>query len=203
MARRALAVGAAALAGIAVSAVQPGEARAPGVTITMWPDTVVYGGASRVAGRVSPQATNDPVVLEVRLHGTASFKPVATVEPAGDGRWHYRVEPTVESLFRAQHGSLQSRIARVRVRPRVTLRYVRGVFAVRVVAARSFRGRKVLFQRRGESGWRTLRTVVVRERPTRFRVHFARPARVRAHLPRRATLPGYLAGWSRAVTVSR
>jgi hypothetical protein len=183
--------------------VVPARAAAPTVTIAASPRIVVYGQAARLSGTVTEQVIGEQVLVLVRPRGARSFEPVASVEPSARGRWTTRLEPTIGTAVRASYAEATSATLTVRVRPRVSLRFRGGVFSVRVIAARSFRGRRALFQRRGPRGWRTLRRLVLADRPRRFSAAIPTPARVRVFVPLRRAVPGYASGWSKTVLVRR
>ncbi|HEX2288061.1 MAG TPA: hypothetical protein VHH31_04830, partial [Gaiellaceae bacterium] len=90
-------------------------------------------------------------------------------------------------------------------RPRVAFRRIgRARFVTRVVAARSFRGRKVKFQRRTSAGrWVTVKRVRLKRRSAAtFRTRLRRGT-FRIVMSVNQAGPGYLAGISRTIVYRR
>jgi hypothetical protein len=94
----------------------------------------------------------------------------------------------------------------IAVRPLVVFRRVgRARFTTRVIAARSFAGRKVKLQRLTSRGWITVKRVRLTRRSARtFRVQLRRGRSVlRVAMSVNQAGPGYLAGFSRTIVFRR
>lgn len=174
------------------------------VTIGTAKRVVVYGARVRVSGVVRNQA-GAPVVVSIRRYAEPSFAPVSNSTSDANGVWSFTFEPTVLSQLQARSGEGVSRVVTVRVKPRLTLTRRRGALFAQAVAAGSFRGRHVWFQRRSKEGrWRSLRKVVLDDPPRRFQVRLPRGAsRVRISLSRRQAGPGYEPTVSRVLVLRR
>jgi hypothetical protein len=163
------------------------------LTIRSSKPVVVYGEQVRVSGVLRDRAAGTGVTVYLRRHGEGGFSPVKIAETSAGGAWSFSFEPTVNSWLEARSGELTSRPVTVRVRPRLTLRRRGEILFAQAVAARSFRGRHVWFQRRSSRGlWHSLRKVVLDDPPRRFRARLPRGlSRVRVSLPRVQAGPGY------------
>jgi hypothetical protein len=175
------------------------------LTIAPSKSVIVYGERVLVAGMLREQPPGTPVLVGIRRHGERSFVPVGNQELRPDGMWRFSFEPTILSELRAQSGEFLSRVVTIRVRPRLTLTRWQGALYAQAVAARSFRGRHVWFQRRSKEGrWRSLRKVVLDDPPRRFLVELPKGvSRVRVSLARRQAGPGYEPTVSRALVLRR
>jgi hypothetical protein len=184
-----------------------GAATAQSSQLTIAPSKrfIVYGERVVVAGTLRDRPAGTPVLIGIRRHGERNFLPVGNQEVASDGAWRFSFEPTIFSELRAQSDELLSRIVTVRVKPRLTLTRRRGGLYAQAIAARSFRGRHVWFQRRSKQGrWRSLRKVVLDDPPRRFGVELPRGvSRVRVSLGRRQAGPGYEPTVSRVLVLRR
>jgi hypothetical protein len=175
------------------------------LTIAPSKPVVVYGDRVLISGTLREQPAGTPVIVAIRRHGERSFAPVANQELGSSGTWRFSFEPTVSSELQARSGEFLSRIVTVRVKPKLTLRRRSGGLFAQAVAARSYRGRHVWFQRRSKQGrWRSLRKVVLDDPPRRFRVVLPQGiSRVRVSLPRRQAGPGYEPTVSRVLILRR
>jgi hypothetical protein len=148
------------------------------------------------------------VVVFAQRWSSGSFFAVATVLTDVGGTWSLRVRPRIATTYKAVWSGSPSGTVTIGVRPAVSLRPLgRLRFATHVTGARSFRGRIVQLQRhRLDGSWAT----VARVRLNRSSNAIFHPLR----LPRgRSTLRvaisvnqaggGYLAGYSRWVTIRR
>jgi hypothetical protein len=186
-----------------------GAASAPGqstpLTIRSAEPVVVYGEVVHISGALRGQPEGTQVTLYLRRHGESTFSPVSVVVTDERGAWSFAFEPTMRTSIEARSGELTSSTLTLRVRPRLTLRRRgEGLFA-RAVAARSFRGRHVWFQRRSSRGaWRSVARVVLDDPPRRFEARLPRGvSRVRVSLPRSQAGPGYEPAVSRSLLLRR
>lgn len=174
-----------------------GAVSAPGqptpLTIRSDEPVVVYGEVVHISGVLRGRPEGTQVTLYLRRHGESTFSPVSVVVTDERGAWSFAFEPTMRSTIQARSAELTSSTLTVGVRPRLTLkRRGEGLFA-RAVAARSFRGRHVWFQRRSSRGvWRSVARVVLDDPPRRFQARLPPGvSRVRVSLPRGQAGPGY------------
>ena len=184
----------------------PATAQSEPPTIATSKRVVVYGARLQVSGTLPDQPAGTPVIVAVRRHGESRFTPVFTGPSVrGNGAWRFTFKPTVSSQLQARSGESVSRIVTVRVKPKLTLRRRGAVLFAQVVAARSFKGRHVWFQRRSKQGrWRSLRKVLLDDPPRRFRVDLPQgESRVRVSLSRRQAGPGYEPALSRVLILRR
>ncbi len=178
-----------------------------GVTLATPALRVVYGRGLMLSGLVPVRRAGELVTLFAQTYGEGSPRSIATVLTAADGTWRYLAKPRIQTSYLASWNGSRSAASVVAVRPAVSLRRTAtGRLATRVVGARSFAGRVVQLQRRSSTGrWVTIKRVQLNRRSA---------ALFRATLPRgRSTLriamsvnqagSGYLAGFSRTITVRR
>ena len=186
-----------------------GAVSAPGqptpLTIGSAERVVVYGKVVHISGALSGRPEGTQVTLYLRRHGESTFRPVSVVVTDERGAWSFAFEPTMRSTIEARSGGLASPSLTVRVRPRLTLKRRGESLFAHAVAARSFRGRHVWFQRRTARGvWRSVTRVVLDDPPRRFRAGLPRGvSRVRVSLPRGQAGPGYEPAVSRSLLLRR
>jgi hypothetical protein len=186
-----------------------GAGSAPGqpapLTIRSAEPVVVYGKVVHISGVLRGRPAGTQVTLYLRRHGESAFRPVSVVVTDERGAWSFAFEPTMRSMIEARSGELTSPALTVRVRPRLTLKRRGESLFAHAVAARSFRGRHVWFQRRSRRGvWRSVTRVVLDDPPRRFRAGLPRGvSRVRVSLPRGQAGPGYEPAVSRSLLLRR
>jgi hypothetical protein len=180
-------------------------AQSQALTISASSRVVVYGDRVRISGVLENNQPGTPVTVFIRRSGEAAFVPVNNSPIDARGAWSFTFEPTIRSSLQARSGETVSPTVIVRVKPRLTLSRRRGALYAQAVAAESFRGRHVWFQRRSAEGrWRSLRKVVLDDPPRRFRAKLpAGVSRVRVSLPRRQAGPGYEPATSRVLVLRR
>jgi hypothetical protein len=178
-----------------------------GISITAHARRVVHGRRVMLAGVVPGRPVAQPVTVLARPFGTSSTVAVATVFTDAAGVWRYLARPRIQTSYQATWSGIASRSIVIGVRPLVRLRRVgRARFHVRVIAAKSFWGRRVTLRRRTASGrWATVRRVRLNRRSARtFRVGLRRrTARLRIVMSVNQAGPGYLAGISRTIVYRR
>jgi hypothetical protein len=190
-----------ALAAAAVAA----RGQSADLTIATSKRVIVYGDRVQVSGVLRNRAAGTAVIVALRRQGEADFAPVGNSAIDANGAWSFAFDPTVLSQVQARSGQVATRIVTVRVKPRLTLTRRRGALFAQAVAARSFRGRHVWFQRRSKQGrWHSLRKVVLDDPPRRFRARLPEGvSRVRVSLSRRQAGPGYEPAVSRVLMLRR
>ena len=155
-----------------------------------------------LSGELSSATAGQTVeVLATSTTGGEAATSVASTTTTAGGEFRVAVRPTVGTIYRVRWGTTMSGRVKIGVRPRIGLGVVsvaRGVFTAKATAQRSYAGRVVWFQRRGQFGqWVSLKRVRLDELGrARFQATAAegRLARARVHdarrRPGRATWPG-------------
>jgi plastocyanin len=127
---------------------------------------VVYGGRSTLSGQLSLGLADQNVELfGNECGGAPSFTRVTTLSTASGGSYTLAVQPRRNTTYQTRFRSSSSTQTLVKVRPRVTLiKLAPRKFRVTVLAADSYAGRFVLFQRFSvtQQRWITVRSVVLR-----------------------------------------
>jgi hypothetical protein len=176
-----------------------------GMALNAHAQRVVYGRAVVLSGLVPTGRAGEKVTLYAQEFGSGSPAAIASIVTGGGGAWTYLARPKIMTSYLADWNGLTSRTTLVGVRPRVRFRRIgRARFVVRVVAARSFRGRKVKFQRRTSAGrWVTVKRVRLNRRSAAtFRTRLRRGT-FRIVMSVNQAGPGYLAGFSRTIVFRR
>jgi len=181
------------------------------VTLNTSVSTVVYGGFVILSGTVASGRAGDQVtVLSERFDQTV-FSGVAAVTTGNGGYWTYSAQPTARTTYEASANNGTSSPIVVSVSPAVYLTVNRtGTLSTRVVGAVSFASHVLQLQRLSHGLWVTWKHV---------RLSDSARATFSTSLPKGRTAirmaigpfvlginqaaPGYLAGFSRAVTYVR
>jgi hypothetical protein len=179
----------------------------PPLTLATSSGTVVLSGGVMLSGRVASGRSNESVVVFAQPFASGSFSAVATVLTDAGGAWVLRVRPRILTAYKSVWSGNTSATVTINVHPAVSLRALgRLRFATHVTGTRSFAGRVAQLQRRRLDGsWVTI---------ARARLNRASNAVLHPRLRRgRSTLriafsvnqagPGYLAGFSRSITIRR
>lgn len=178
------------------------------VTLNASSSEVVYGGALTLTGTVANAQPGDQVSVRVEPYDRSSFAGVGQTVTGAGGTWELRVTPAVRSTYEAVANGGTSSPTVVSVSPAVALSVARtGRLSTTVVAATSFASHVLQLQRLNGGLWVTWKHVLLDARST---------ATFFTQLPRgRTTIrmaigpfvvginqsaPGYLAGYSRAVS---
>ena len=146
---------------ITVNAGPPGSV----LSLTATPKVVVYGGHSTLSGQLATGLPNQKVDIFAEECGAASFTKLTTVTTTTGGAYTFAVQPRRNTTYEARAAkALSSTQVLVKVRPKLTLRKLATrKFRVTLLAADSYAGKFVLFQRyRSSTGrWITVRSVVL------------------------------------------
>jgi hypothetical protein len=181
--------------------------RTAGVTLGARASTVVYGRGVLLSGRVPSTQPCQQVTVFGQRFGVGSPRAIAIVLTEAGGGWRFLARPAIQTSFSASWNGLTSSSTVVGVRPAVRFRRVgRARFWTRVVAARSFAGRRVKLQRRTVDGrWVTVKRVRLnRHSAAVFRVRLRKgTSRLRVVISINQAGPGYLAGISRTIVYRR
>src|SRR5213078_3050904 len=186
-----LAMLAALIVATPVAAADPSKS----VTISASRLAVVYGQTVTLDGKISTPQSGQKVDVLARPFGLSTLSELSTTETMYQARWTSETSPTVV----------------VRVRPAITLAAVRfhgrvGTFVTSAIAAREFAGDFVLVQRLTSFGPVTLKRVFLNSNSTaRFNLRFRHRVRtnIRVVMPTVSAAPGYIAGFSRMLSIRR
>jgi plastocyanin len=187
------------------------------VTQTASPTLVVYGATVTLSGAVSSKRSGETVTIFAQPYGQASFAAVGSAISGSDGRWSYLVKPKLRTVYEArwkpatQGTTATSSRAAVRVRPQVGFRVKASsgrvvTFFTKARGVRSFAGKFVYFQRKNAFGqWVSIKKVTLTSTSSAtFRVRLpSGRSRVRVFMPATQAGPGYVAGISRTLTLTR
>ncbi|MDP8911808.1 MAG: hypothetical protein M3M94_07075, partial [Actinomycetota bacterium] len=170
------------------------RAPARAVTLSAALPVVVYGASVRLAGAVSSRRAGESVTV---AH-------TGRIRTRARGIWNSFVRPRFSRGYRAHWRGVTSETVAIRVRPRVTLAARGRALFVRVAAARSFAGRRVVLQRLDRGRWRAVERAVLGTRSTaRFRTRGSSGDVLRVVLPRSQAVRGYVAGFSSVAVLGR
>jgi phosphodiesterase/alkaline phosphatase D-like protein len=179
----------------------------PPLTLATSTATVVLSGSAMLSGKVSTARSNESVAVFAQRYASGSFVAVATVLTDSGGAWSLRVRPRIATTYKAVWSGNTSPTVTIGVHPAISLRALGKLrFATHVTGAHSFAGRVVQLQRRRLNGsWLT----IARARLNKSSNAVFRPKLGRGRTTLRIAFSvnqaggGYLAGFSRAITVRR
>jgi len=140
------------------------------LTLTARPTVATYGSTAAVAGVLSTAAAGQKVDILAQPCGENAAKVVGTATTTTGGNFAYQAQPTLGTSYQARYKgttTVTSSAAAVSVRPVVVLkRNGAHRFTTQVVAAQSFVGKAVLFQRwvKVRHRWTTVKTVFLGKR---------------------------------------
>jgi hypothetical protein len=177
------------------------------VTISAARRIVVFGHRVVLSGTIVNGQANQQVVVFAGRFGTTSFVAAATTLTGTSGAWSLAVRPSIRTTYKASWNGSASAPLTIAVRPAVSIRRLTvNRFATHVAPAARFRGRIVQLQRRrGDGRWVT----IARKRLSSFSSAVFRPNLRRGTSTLRVAIsvnqagPGYLAGFSRTLTIRR
>jgi plastocyanin len=192
---------------VTVTKTTPPPPGAGSVTLAASSLQVVFGGTVTLSGAVSNKKAGETVSVLAQAFGSSSFTSIANVTTGTGGSWSYTAKPTIGTGYQAKWKNATSSTATVGVRPLVAFHVLtRGRFSTKVVAARSFAGRFVQFQRRSSLGqWVTIKRVLLNTSSAAvFRATLPRgTSSLRIAISVNQAGPGYLAGISRTIVFRR
>jgi len=134
------------------------------LSLTPTPRSVRYGARSTLSGRLATGLANQKIDVFAKECGAAAFAKLGTATTVADGMYTFTVQPRKHTTYEARSRVLASTQELVKVRPRVTLRKLAPRrFRVTVLAADSYAGKVVLFQRYSSTQrrWVRVRAVVL------------------------------------------
>src|SRR5438093_10034906 len=173
---------------------------APGSTLSLTavPKVALYGRSATLTGQLASGQANQKVDIFTQECGAPALAKLTTVTTETGGAYTLSVQPRRNTTYQARFRSSSRSQVLERVRPKVALRKLAPRrFRVTVLAADSYAGKFVLFQRYSvvKRRWITIRSVLLRAgsslttpiNPTRvstvtFRAKIRVRLRVRAYL---------------------
>jgi hypothetical protein len=201
-----------AVAALAAALGATAGAQGGGVSIAARPATAPSFGPITLFGQIASSAANEPVTVEVRECGLQSYgyRGVLSVDTEAGGRWTTPYYPGITASLRASWNNQTSPAITVKQSARLLIRKVpakRNTFEISISGKLGFWHRRVLFQQRVGSRWKTLKNVLLTEQggvgsqgiiwtSARFKASVPRGKLVRAVLPASQAKPCYLAGTS-------
>jgi hypothetical protein len=178
------------------------------VTLSAHPTVMNYGSTTTLAGVLSTSAASEKIDILGQRCGDNAAKVFGTATTTAGGNFSFQTQATQTTSYRARYkapsGPVSSALVRVSIRPIVVLkRNAAHRFSAQVIAAQSFVGKAVLFQRwvQAKHRWNTVKTVFLGVRAavstplagsTVSTVTFG--ARLRSGLSVRVVLPSGQAG---------
>jgi hypothetical protein len=180
---------------------------APPLSLAASPTTVILGRPVMLSGKVASGRPDETVAVFAQRFAGGSFVALATVLTDPGGTWALRVKPTIGTTYKSVWSGFTSPTVTVAVRPAVSLRMpARNTFVAHVAAARSLAGRTVQLQRHLLDGrWVTISRARLNGRSNAIFHPKLRRGRstLRAAISVNQAGGGYLAGFSRAITIRR
>ncbi len=144
-------------------------APAPAISLQSVPRVVTYGGSVTLSGQLSNGQTGQTLTVLAMECGSTAFKQVTTTMTTANGAYTVSVRPVKNTTYQLRLRNSRSAGVLVKVRPKLALRKLsRGRYSVKALAAESFAGKAVLFQRyvRLTGRWITVKTVLLKAGPT-------------------------------------
>jgi plastocyanin len=178
----------------------------PAVSIGASLPIIVYGQTVTLSGVVSTHQAGQSVALYAQPYPQGSLAQITTVLTGAGGVWSYIVKPTILTSFQARWKGNASQVISVGVQPKIAFSKGRVRFATRVTAATSYAGHSVYVQRLSRFGeWVKVAKIKLGKRSGRyFTLRLPRGvSRLRVFMTVNQAGPGYLAGYSRVLTVRR
>jgi hypothetical protein len=202
-----LAMLAALIVATPVAAADPNKS----VSISASKAVVTYGQNITLTGKISTPQSGQKVDVLAKPFGLSTLSALSTVETSATGNWEFQTKPTIETTYQARWTSEVSPALDVKVRPMITLARVRfhgriGTFATSAIAAREFAGDSVIVQKLTSFGPITLKRVVLNgNSEAKFSLRFRHRVRtnIRVVMPTLQAAPGYIAGFSRVLSIRR
>jgi plastocyanin len=191
-----------------------------GVSLTAAPRALTYGHTTTVSGTLSTGQANQKVDVLAQACGETAAKVVATATTTTGGVYTYTAQPALMTSYQARFKpatgpAVTTSAINVSIRPTVALkRLARNRFSTQVIAAQSFVGKAVAFQRyvTARKRWTTVKTVFLGTRAAAatplagttvssvtFRAKLPSGLRVRTVLPPGQAAPCYLASKSATI----
>jgi len=175
-------------------------APAPSISANVSTFRVLYGSWLTLTGSISTKQAGEKVTIEGQAYGSGKTN-LGTATTAADGSWSFRVKPSIQTSYDALWNGATSRSLTVGVMPLVTFHIITHKrFSTRVVAARSFAGKIVKFQRLSGNRWMTIKRVRLGANSSAiFRSKLNQSSSLRIAFSVNQAGAGYLGGVSRTL----
>ncbi len=192
-------------------------APAPAISLTAAASRtlVVYGATVTLSGTTSSKRSGETVTIFAQPYGAAAPAALGSAMTEGGGSWSFLVRPKLRTSYEARWKpgatTATSSPVTVRVRPQVLFRVKAAsgrtvTFFTKARGVRSFAGKVVYLQRRNAFGqWVILRKATLTSTSAvTFKARLPKGrSRVRMFMPKAQAGPGYLAGISRTLSLTR
>jgi hypothetical protein len=163
----------AAVALLAVPAVQAAKPEAKNVTIAPNTATIKFGGTATLTGKLggSNNSSRTVTLQEDPAPFEGNFSNAGSTTTNASGDWTFAVKPTENTRYRARSGNAESKTIDINVRPAITLTLSDRTPAVgqRVrffgQLCPEHDGTAVALQRRVGTQWRTLKSTTLKDIP--------------------------------------
>ena len=178
----------------------------PAVSIGASLPILTFGDSAHVSGQVSSQKSGEKVTVYAQPLGQLSPVLIATLLTGTNGVWDTVVNPLWLTSYQAHWKSTVSSTVGIAVRPKIAFSVSKRYGAVKVKAARSMAGRKVLLQRFTRfHQWITFKRIILgRNSGKVFRLRLKRGRwTLRVFMSYNQAGLGYLDGYSRTLVVRR
>jgi hypothetical protein len=160
----------AALALLAVPAVNAQKPEPKNITIGPNTGTIKFGGAVTLSGKLTGNNNSGrAVTVEEDPFPFSTFSNAGTTTTNASGDWTFAHKPTVNTRYRARSGNAESKTVDVLVRPAITLKLSDSTPAVGQLVRFSGQlcpehdGTAIALQRRFGKTWRTVRSPVLKD----------------------------------------
>ncbi len=201
-----------------VTVTKPTSVGAP--TLASTKQKVIYGGSVVLSGKVPTAKAGDKIILRAEVvtpTGTKQTSVIAETTTTSGGEFTFTVVPSAQSTYTATWQmtvatTSTSPAVTVKVAPRIGVGIVRMVgryvtFSTKATSALPYAGRSVYIQRKNAFGqWISLKQVVLKSSTIATRSTVRLPkglSRIRVLMPVGQVGPGYVAGISRTLLISR
>ena len=187
-------------------------AKALTASLTVTPNTVVYGRKVTLAGTLASHQAGQSLQVMGQQCGASASTQLGTVTTGTGGAFSFSTQPLKQTAYSVKAKNLVSSAVTVKVKPRLRLAKVaRHRYALRVFAADSFAGKRAVFQRYRPAlkRWVAVKRVLLKANSTgvaptvitsaKFRARIAARQRVRVVLGPRQVGSCYLAGRSNTI----
>jgi plastocyanin len=191
----------------------------PTLSLSVNPRVLTYGATTTLSGALSTGLANQKLDILAQPCGENAAKVIGNATTTTSGNFTFQTQPTLNTSYqvrdKAGAGAVTSSAVPASIRPVVKLtRVARGKFSAQVVAAQSFVGKAVVFQRwvAARHKWTTVKTVFLGTRAaastplagstvssTTFKVRLRSNLRVRAVLPPGQAASCYVAASSATI----
>jgi plastocyanin len=121
------------------------------VTLATSTSTITYGENTSLAGVVTNQLTNEPVVLTSQPVGKGT-QSIATTQTQANGAFSFGVAPTIQTSYQAHWRTTASPAVTINVRPRVGFGRSGRLYVAKVTSDLVYAGHYVWLQRRSQFG---------------------------------------------------